>query len=122
MDTIRAFAADDATVIFGTVREEAMGDDLRVTVVATGLGRAVKKQSFTVIKTPVRTGTDNFAFANTSLQPTSLAAGATAAPEAPEGPNVWQAGRQEAQKRIAAMEENGTDRYDIPAFLRKQAD
>jgi cell division protein FtsZ len=122
MDTIRAFAADDATVIFGTVREEAMGDDLRVTVVATGLGRAAKKQSFTVIKTPVRTGTDNFAFANTSLQPTSLAAGATAAPEAPEGPNVWQAGRQEAQKRIAAMEENGTDRYDIPAFLRKQAD
>lgn len=122
MDTIRAFAADDSTVIFGTVRDEAMGDDLRVTVVATGLGRAAKKQSFTVIKTPVRTGTDNFAFTQTTLQPTTLAPGAVAPAETTEGPNVWQAGRHEAQKRIAAMEENGTDRYDIPAFLRKQAD
>ena len=122
MDTIRAFAADDSTVIFGTVRDEAMGDDLRVTVVATGLGRAAKKQSFTVIKTPVRTGTDNFAFTQTTLQPTTLAPGAVAPAETTEGPNVWQAGRHEAQKRIAALEENGTDRYDIPAFLRKQAD
>ncbi|MEF9995160.1 MAG: cell division protein FtsZ, partial [Burkholderiaceae bacterium] len=45
MDTIRAFAADDSTVIFGTVRDESMGDELRVTVVATGLGRAGKKQA-----------------------------------------------------------------------------
>jgi len=26
------------------------------------------------------------------------------------------------QARVSAMEESGTDRYDIPAFLRKQAD
>ena len=58
MNTIRAFAAEDATVIFGTVCDEAMGDALRVTVVATGPGRsATRKQStpFTVIKT----GTDD---------------------------------------------------------------
>src|SRR5690625_1875121 len=39
MDTIRGYAADDATVIFGTAYDDSMGDDLRVTVVATGLGR-----------------------------------------------------------------------------------
>ncbi|WYX12128.1 hypothetical protein WJ978_11890 [Achromobacter xylosoxidans] len=34
------YAADDATVIFGTAYDESMGENLRVTVVATGLGRA----------------------------------------------------------------------------------
>ena len=38
MNTIQSFAADDAHIIFGAVYDEAMGDDLRVTVVATGLG------------------------------------------------------------------------------------
>src|SRR5438270_7951311 len=39
MNTIRGFAADDATIIFGAVYDEAMADELRVTVVATGLGQ-----------------------------------------------------------------------------------
>src|SRR5271156_3202581 len=43
MNTIKSYAAEDATVIFGTVYDDAMGDALRVTVVATGLGRAAKK-------------------------------------------------------------------------------
>ncbi len=38
MNTIRSYAAKDATVIFGSVYDENMGDALRVTVVATGLG------------------------------------------------------------------------------------
>ncbi len=38
MNTIRSYAAKDATVIFGSVYDESMGDALRVTVVATGLG------------------------------------------------------------------------------------
>ena len=37
MAAIRGYAADDATVIFGTVYDESLGDALRVTVVATGL-------------------------------------------------------------------------------------
>jgi cell division protein FtsZ len=44
MNTIKSYAAEDATVIFGAVYDDAMGDALRVTVVATGLGRAAKKQ------------------------------------------------------------------------------
>ena len=45
MNTIKSYAAEDATVIFGAVYDDAMGDALRVTVVATGLGRAAKKQA-----------------------------------------------------------------------------
>jgi cell division protein FtsZ len=38
MNTIRSYAAKEATVIFGSVYSEECGDALRVTVVATGLG------------------------------------------------------------------------------------
>ena len=36
--TIKQFAAENATVVIGTVLDPAMSDELRVTVVATGLG------------------------------------------------------------------------------------
>src|ERR1043166_5188491 len=39
MNTIRGFAADDATIIFGAVYDDPMGEELRVTVIATGLGQ-----------------------------------------------------------------------------------
>ena len=48
----------DATVIFGAVYDDAMGDALRVTVVATGLGRAAKKAQAAPM-TLLKTGTDN---------------------------------------------------------------
>ncbi len=38
MNTIRSFCAEDATVIYGNVIDDAMEDRLRVTIVATGLG------------------------------------------------------------------------------------
>ena len=37
-DTIEEFASDDATVVVGTVIDPELGDEMRVTVVATGLG------------------------------------------------------------------------------------
>ena len=61
MDTIKAFAAEAATVIVGTVYDEALGDELRVTIVATGLGkprvRGSKPSRCTVVAS--KTGTDN---------------------------------------------------------------
>src|SRR4029078_2868914 len=38
MNTIKSFTADDAMVIVGTVIDDAMKDELRVTMIATGLG------------------------------------------------------------------------------------
>jgi cell division protein FtsZ len=121
MNTIRAFAAEDATVIFGTVCEEDMGDALRVTVVATGLGRtATRKQStpFTVIKT----GTHDVPMATpVGVVPSAGASHAGGDYSHFDTPAVWRS-RESAAARVAAMEESGADRYDIPAFLRKQAD
>jgi cell division protein FtsZ len=48
MNVIRSFAAKDATVIFGSVYDENMGEAIRVTVVATGLGGVAKSIEFEV--------------------------------------------------------------------------
>jgi cell division protein FtsZ len=116
MNTIRAFAAEDATVIFGTVKDEAMGDELRVTVVATGLGRSSAKRAAPPLQM-VRTGTDN---APVGVVPAAHAAGSDDFSSL-ERPAIWRT-REQAQARVSALEETVSDRYDIPAFLRKQAD
>ena len=118
METISAFAADDATVIMGAVYDDTMGDNLRVTVVATGLGRA--KQRPQLVPTPqpaLKTGTDNTPFSNVSA-----VAGHQSDYGQYEAPAVWRNTREHAAARVSALEESGMDRLEIPAFLRKQAD
>ncbi len=110
MDTIRGFAAEDATVIFGTAYDDSMGDALRVTVVATGLGRAQAKPQLVQNNEQVlRTGTDN--------EPVSGFDYAQA-----EVPAVIRNPRSQASAQVRALETAGMDHFDIPAFLRKQAD
>ena len=109
MNIVRAFAAEDATIIYGGVYDDSLGDELRVTVVATGLGAPVPmrtQKSHLVVAQ--RTGTDN----------------------QPVGP-VVDYGQLEAvpavirrnrASTVEALQQSGVDKYDIPAFLRKQAD
>ena len=118
MNTIRAFAAEDATVIFGTVKDESMGDDLRVTVVATGLGRSAAKRAAPPL-TMIRTGTDNAPVGMAPATPAMTGTGNDFADF--DRPAIWRS-RENAQARVSALEESVSDRYDIPAFLRKQAD
>ena len=113
MNTIRNYAAHDATIIFGTVFEDGMEDQLRVTVVATGLGAAAKVQAKPTISvvSGLRTGTDDRIIDDGS---SGLDGGL---------PAVFQSGRAGARNAaVDAMTASGVDKYDIPAFLRKQAD
>ncbi len=110
MNTIKAFTAEDATVIVGNVMDENMGDNLRVTMVATGLSGAVaRRQPKPELKvmTTVRDGTTN--------QP--IFVGMESEEEAPA---VFSSNNRRAQ--VEAMKMSGVEEYDIPAFLRKQAD
>jgi len=128
MATVRAFASPEATIAQGIAYDDAMGEDIRVTVVATGLGRA--KKSMQLVQTPVlRTGTNNESvMAMAGMAPMGAVAGAPsqqmAAPGAPfeaaRTPAVWR--RESASDTVRALEKNGMETYDIPAFLRKQAD
>ena len=121
MNTIRRYAADDAHVIFGTVYDDELGDQLRVTVIATGLSPAKRQQTpITVVHSaPVlRTGTDNIPVLT---QPVQTMAAPAHDYTGLNTPSVWRNGRTAAAK-VDALASNGMDEIEIPAFLRKQAD
>ena len=110
MTTIKEFTAEDATVIVGNVMDETMGDKLRVTMVATGLSGAItRRQAKPELKvmTTVRDGTTNM----------PMFVGMEAEEETPQ---VFSTNSRRAQ--VEAMKMSGVEEYDIPAFLRKQAD
>src|SRR3978361_1204604 len=70
MNPTRRYAAEEAHVIFGTAYDETLGDQLRVTVIATGLSQSRRAQApLTVIQTTqaLRTGTDNMPMMNTQM-------------------------------------------------------
>jgi len=115
-NTIKEFASDDATVVVGTVIDPEMTDQIRVTVVATGLGHAA-----TNAESPMRI----------VRRPTAAAAaepnyhGLTAAAAAE--PNYHGLDKPTVQRKRAVgdgLEDAGLQEelLDIPAFLRRQAD
>jgi len=130
MNTIRMYAADDAHVIFGAAYDESLGDQLRVTVIATGLSGATRRQQApitlvqaapAVMQPVLRTGTDNIPILG---QPVAMAP-STQAPQAPQAdysalgtPSVWRS----ARTKVETLASSGMDEIEIPAFLRKQAD
>jgi cell division protein FtsZ len=105
-ETVEEFSSADATVVVGTVIDPDMKDELRVTVVATGLGgsagMARKPEAKVVIDNTHRTTgkTDYAALDRPTIMRQSSAA--LAEKPMPEGKDM--------------------EYLDIPAFLRKQAD
>ncbi len=107
MNAIKNLTAEDATIIVGTVIDENMVEDLRVTMVATGLGGlASQSQSNSTPLTVIhsRTGTDDRDSVYSA-----------------EEPAVMRTSRR-SNATVAAMRQSGVDPMDIPAFLRRQAD
>ena len=142
MNTIRAYASPDAHVIYGTAYDDHLGDQIRVTVVATGLSRARPKLQ--VMPTEQRrTGTHDVPFQVPTLntpvslaQPNGMASGmansmasgaSIGRTQADYGamntPSVWRTrDRTTAAAKVDALSSGGMDDFEIPAFLRKQAD
>lgn len=169
MAAIRGYAADDATVIFGTVYDDSLGDALRVTVVATGLNypQAMQKSQPEVIwrkatgthdAMPTMADLNSFAPSSpsaamsmagmdSSISAVGSGAGAAssssnafgAASSQPAGvdyskydlPRVFRPRSEpssaptlgaDSSPQAKTMLDKGADFYEIPAFLRKQAD
>jgi cell division protein FtsZ len=109
-DTIEEFASENATVVVGTVIDPDMSDELKVTVVATGLGGEAMAAPMKLVDT-------------------------TPAPAVGDAPDYAELDRPAAQRRSAqapVAQDEGEPRlstavgqeeyFDIPAFLRRQAD
>lgn len=125
MNTIRRYAAEEAHVIYGTAYDDSLGDQLRVTVIATGLSSARRAQApLTVVQTNpmLRTGTDNLPMMHQPLGGGSGMGHAQPNYDSLSTPSVWRTGRTQAAAKVEALSSNGMDEIEIPAFLRKQAD
>jgi cell division protein FtsZ len=125
MAAVRAFAAPDAAIAQGIAYDDEMGDELRVTVVATGLGKNKASISLVQPQQVLRTGTYGAPVmsGSTTVQAGGLGMGSITTGGAGDGmkqPAVWR--REQASEQVRAMQNNGVETYDIPAFLRKQAD
>lgn len=133
---MKAFASDNATVVIGTSLDPDMADEIRVTVVATGIGNE-RKPDITLVaggkakpaqaaqsapvttQQPVAAKEEKVAptLQNPSVQ--QSAAETSPAPSQPASPSVGSAG---AQTAAAPKQEKENGYLDIPAFLRRQAD
>ncbi|HBG51157.1 cell division protein FtsZ [Candidatus Macondimonas diazotrophica] len=101
-ETVREFASDEATVVVGMVIDPEMDEDIRVTVVATGLDRAQAR----VEEPPVRLVQRN---ASGEVNYSDL-----------ERPAINR--KRSVQERGIRAGESDLDYLDVPAFLRRQAD
>lgn len=132
-NTVKEFARDDATVVVGTVIDPEMVDEIRVTVVATGLGEdkpsvltpPSKRAEQSSNQPPQVRLVNQEAEAVDKKQPEVEAAPviATQAVQAAVGsdlPDDRQ--KQGAEKYVTAAKSQDMEYLDIPAFLRRQAD
>ncbi|WP_417446899.1 cell division protein FtsZ [Kangiella sp.] len=109
-EVIEDIAHEDATVVVGTAIDASMGDEIRVTVVATGLGQEANMRlvSNSNDKKEVRKANGDLDYGQLDLPPSiRKQAGASSVPE------------QSSKMAVGSDVDNF---LDIPAFLRKQAD
>jgi len=103
---IQEAAHEDANIIFGSVIDDTLGDKIRVTVIATGFNRATEEKIETLKESPI--------VKPESRSETAQAVNLTIA-EAPQA--LGQSPR--ARRGMPLFEDES---FDVPAFLRKQAD
>ena len=100
-NTVKGFASDNATVVVGTVIDPEMSGEMRVTIVATGLGQSAASEASRVkLVQAAGGGVDYREFDRPTVMRNQPA-------EKKKGPDIV---------------ENDPDYLDIPAFLRRQAD
>jgi cell division protein FtsZ len=110
-ETVKQFASDDATVVVGYVIDPEMTDQIRVTVVATGIGRAVAKA---MPQPTLVQGTGG----RSERRRAPVVPGDYAAYDTP--PRLRD--RARAVGDGLALDHGDESFIDIPAFLRRQAD
>ena len=113
-DTIEEFASEEATVVVGTVIDPEMADELKVTVVATGLGSEATRAPLQVVDAPASTRP---AVVETDAEPDYR--------DFDRPPVLRNKARRTTGGQAAAevpADAGGEEYFDIPAFLRRQAD
>ena len=107
--TIEDIASEDATVVVGTVIDPEMTDTLKVTVVATGLRNVEVRPTLTAVETkvPARPAPESADYGDFDLPP---------------GKRRQATGGVDGQAALKMDEDLDEQLFDVPAFLRRQAD
>ncbi|MCG2633550.1 MAG: cell division protein FtsZ [Gammaproteobacteria bacterium] len=108
-DVIKGFASDNATVVVGTVLDPEAGGDMRVTVVATGLGEGARVSRHTDVSMAL---VDSIATGTSGVGPMDYGKY-----DSPTIDRTSRRGRVDGPLREIDMEY-----LEIPSFLRRQAD
>lgn len=108
-NAVKAFASENATVVVGTVIDMDLADELRVTVVATGIG-AEKKPEISIVSN--RSNRVNSEVGEFKLQANGTDGVAP----------MSETGKVSHVVEEKAADGGDLEYLDIPAFLRKQAD
>lgn len=110
-NAVKAFASENATVVVGTVIDMEMSDELRVTVVATGIG-AERKPEISLVS--------NRSSGRYSNEANDFKLQSAGTAEKASQPQDKAASMTQSEEK--AEQNNDLEYLDIPAFLRKQAD
>jgi cell division protein FtsZ len=103
-NTVKEYAADNATVVVGTVIDPSLENELRVTVVATGLGQSEAKTPVNLVQTfPQSAEIEEPVDYSVLDKPTIIR-------------------HSSPRERRAVGSDTNMDYLDVPAFLRRQAD
>ncbi len=121
-EIVEEYASDNATIVVGTVIDPDMSEELKVTVVATGLGQA-QQAGARVVNSDVTTGGPTQVEVKTA-PPTASDFSQLELPTVIRNRQAQQA-EQAVEVEEPVQQKTGTDDMeflDIPAFLRRQAD
>jgi cell division protein FtsZ len=136
-DVIEEFASDEATIVVGTAIDPEMTDEVRVTIIATGVGHQIQQMQEEAAQSAAKPALRKKA--QVSPLPTASAASTSKKPEEEkpsrsvvekleydklDKPTLLRHKSPPAQKNplLDKEDDNNTDYLDIPAFLRRQAD
>lgn len=115
-ESIRSFTSDDATVIVGTVIDQSYENELRVTLVATGLTEESEQVGLTN-----STNSSNAASAVVPSSDTKSSVSTVTPTTAPlPTPQSRESVSERATEQSVKQEQNNMDYFDIPTFLRKR--
>jgi len=98
-NTVKQFASDNATVVVGTVIDPDMSGEMRVTIVATGLGQTTTREEATRVQLVQNAAVGDYKVFD---RPTVM--------------------RNQDKETDPQKVESDSEYLDIPAFLRRQAD
>ncbi|KGK10372.1 cell division protein FtsZ [Vibrio navarrensis] len=118
-NTVKAFASDNATVVIGTSLDPDMADEIRVTVVATGIGND-KKPDITLVSGGKTKVAQPVVAAKVEEKPAQSMQERTQVTPQPSAP--VSSSQTSGSQNTAPKPEKESGYLDIPAFLRRQAD